>query len=117
MCVLDGVLVGVQAPRWMVHQRLLFASSFSGSGASKHAPPTMGITVALSSIATAIPLRWRQMMARSKANNPVRQFGWSAADRADKNIADMAILLAPLNLRRDSMTPAGAKRTMSFRLI
>ena len=56
MCLLDGVLVGVQAPRWMVHQWLLFASSFSGSGASNHVPPTMGITVTLSSIAAAIPM-------------------------------------------------------------
>ena len=117
MCLLDSVLVGVQAPHWVMHQRLLFASSFSGSGASKHAPPTMGITVALSSIATAIPLRWRQMMARSKAHDPVHRFGWSSADRADNSVADMAIPLAPLNLRRGSMAPAGAKRGISFCLI
>ena len=44
MCLLDGVLTGVQAPPWMVHQQLVFASSFSGYGASNHAPPTMGIS-------------------------------------------------------------------------
>ena len=56
MCLLDGVLVGVQAPRWVVYQWLDFVSCFSGSGASTHAPPTMGIAVDLSSIGTAIPL-------------------------------------------------------------
>ena len=58
MCFLDGVLVEVQAPRWVVRQQLIFASSFSGCGASNHTPPTTGIAVALSSIAAAIPLRW-----------------------------------------------------------
>ena len=86
MCLLDGVLVGVQDPRWVVHQRLIFASSFSGSEASNHAPPTMGIAVALSLIAMAIPLRWRRMMTRLKAHNPRRQFGWSDADQGDNNI-------------------------------
>ena len=56
MCLLDGVLVRVQASRWVVHQQLVFASSFSGSGAPNHVPPTMEIVVALSSIATVIPL-------------------------------------------------------------
>ena len=77
----------------------------------------MGIAAALSSIAAAIPLRWWQMMARSKAHDPLRQFGWSTADQANNNIADAAIPLASLNLHRDSMAPAGAKHTMSFRLI
>ena len=86
MCLLDGVLVGVQALRWVVHQRLVFASSFSGSRASSHALPTMGIAVALSSIATAIPLRWWRLMARSKAHDPRRRFGWSGAHRADNNV-------------------------------
>ena len=39
MCFLVGVLVRVQAPRWI-------------SGASNHAPTTMGTTIALLSIAT-----------------------------------------------------------------
>ena len=117
MCLLDGVLIWVQAPRWVVHQRLVFVTSFSGPGASNLEPPTMGIAVALLSIATAIPLRWWQMMARSKAHDSLRQFGWSAADRAYNNVADMAIPLAPLNLQQDSVAPAGAKRTMSFCLI
>ena len=87
MCLLDGVFVGVQAPHWVVHQRLLFASSFSGSGASNHTPPTMGIAAALTG---SRPLIRRTL------------------------IVDMAIPLPPLNLRRDSMTSARAKRAMSF---
>ena len=77
----------------------------------------MGIAVALSSIAAAIPLRWWQMMARWKAHDPLRRSSWPAADRADNNVANMAIQLASSNLRQDSMTPAGAKRAMPFRLI
>ena len=68
MYFLDGVLVGVQAPPWVVHQWLLFAFSFSDSGAPNHAPPSMGIAAALSYIATVIPLHLRRMMARSKAH-------------------------------------------------
>ena len=117
MCLLDGVLIGVQEPRWVVHQRLLFVSSLSGSGASNHAPPTVGIAVVLTYIATAIPLRWERMMARSKAHDPVYRFRGAAADRADNNVADMAIPLAPLNLHRDLRAPTGATRAMSFRLI
>ena len=98
MCLVGGVLVGVQAPRLAARQRLDFASSFSGSGASNHAPPTMGIAVALSSIATAIPLRWWRMMARSKAHDPLRRFGWSTANRATNNVVEMAAPLAPSNL-------------------
>ena len=117
MCLLNSVLVGVQAPRWVVDQRLLFVSSFSGSGASNRVPPTMGIAVALSSIATAISLCWRQMVACSKAHDSVRRSGWPTPDRADNNVADMAILLVPLNLRRDSTAPEGAKRVITFCLI
>ena len=69
------------------------------------------------SIAAAILLRWWQMMARSKAHDPLRRFGWSTADRVDNNVADMAIQLGQLNLHQDSMAPAVAKRGMSFRLI
>ena len=75
------------------------------------------VAVALSSIAAAIPMRWWRMMARLKAHNPLRRSAWSAADRPDNNVADMAIPLAPSNLRPDSMAPAGAKRAMPFRLI
>ena len=35
-----------------------FGLFFSGCGSSNIEPPTMGIAVALSSIAAAIPLRW-----------------------------------------------------------
>ena len=55
-------------------------------------------------------------MARLKARDHRRRFGWSAADRADDNVADMAAPLAPSNLRRDSIAPAGAKRKVSNRL-
>ena len=108
LCLLDGLGGAPKA---------CFASSFSGSAASNNTPPTMGIAVALSPIATTIPLRWRRMMARSKARDLVRQFGWSAANQVDNNVADMAIPLAPLNLRRDSMASVAAKRVMSFCLI
>ena len=98
MCLLDSVLVRVQAPRWVARQRLTFASSFSGSGASNHAQPTMGLAVALPFIATAIPLRRWRMMARSKAHDPLRQSAWSAADRAANYVVEMAAPLAPSNL-------------------
>ena len=118
MCLLDGVLIGIQAPRWVVHQRLLFSSSFSSSGASNHAPLTMGIAVALLSIAIAIPLRWRRMMARLKARDLFHRFGWSSANWVDNNVADAyGHSAGAINLRRDSMTSAGAKRVMSFCLI
>ena len=94
-----------------------FHRFFSGSGMSNHAPQTMGIAVALSYIATAIPLRWRQMMAHSKAHDPIRWLEWASANQTDNNVADMVIPLAPLNLRWDSMAPAGAKRAVSFHLI
>ena len=58
MYLVDGVLVWVQALRLVVHQKLVFASSFSSSNASNLKPPTVGIAVALSSIVMAIPLRW-----------------------------------------------------------
>ena len=61
----------------------------------------MGIAVALSSIAAAIPLRWWRMMARWKAHDPLRQSAWSAADRAANNVANMVASLAPSNLHRD----------------
>ena len=48
----------------------------------------MGITVALSSIAAAIPLRWWRMMARSKAHDPLRRSAWSAADRGANYVVD-----------------------------
>ena len=56
MCLLDGVLVGIQAPRWVVHQLLLFTYSVSGFGASNHASPAMRIAVAMDGKATAIPM-------------------------------------------------------------
>ena len=117
MCLLDGVLVRVQVPRWVVHQRLVFASSFSGSGAPNHAPPTMGIAIPLLSIAMAIPLRLRQRMARSKAQDPFHQFEWPEADRADNSVVDMPIPLATLILRQVFVVPAGAKCAMLFCLI
>ena len=75
-----------------------------------------GIAVAFRLIATAIPVRWWRLVAQWKGHNLRRQFGWSAADRADNNVADMAAPLAPSNLRRDSIAPAGAKRKVSNRL-
>ena len=58
MWLLDDVVAKVQAPPWEAYQELVFASSFCGSSSSYVEPPTMGIAVALSSIAAAIPLRW-----------------------------------------------------------
>ena len=117
MCLLVGVVAKVQAPRWVACQRLFLGSSFCGCRSSNLKPPTTGIAVTLLPILAAIPLRWWQMMARSKAYDPLRQSAWSAADWPDNNVANMAILLAPSNLRQDSMAPAGAKRAMPFRLI
>ena len=117
MCLLVGVVAEVRTPRWVVYQPLVLGSSFCGCGSSKLEPPTMGIAVALSSIAAAIPLRWWRMVARSKAHDPLYRSAWSAADRPDNKVADMAIPLAPSNLRQDSMAPAGAKRAMAYCLI
>ena len=58
MCLLVGGVVKVQAPSGEACQELVFASSFCGCGSVYLEPPTMGIAVALSSIAAAIPLRW-----------------------------------------------------------
>ena len=67
---------------------LVFGSSFCGCSSSYHEPPTMGIAVALSSIAAVIPLRWWRMRARSKAHDPLRRSAWSAADRAANYAVD-----------------------------
>ena len=99
MCLLDGVLARVQAPRWAVHQRLIFASSFSGSVASSHAPPGHENKHRKSSFAMAILLRQWRMRAQWKAHDPLRQSAWLDADRAANNAANMAASLAPLNLR------------------
>ena len=56
MCLLVGVIAKVQAPRWVVCQSLILGSSFCGCDSSNLEPPTMGIAVALSSIAAAIPM-------------------------------------------------------------
>ena len=77
----------------------------------------MGIAVAYRTIATAIPLRWWQMMARSKANDPLRRSAWSAADRAANYVVEMAAPLAPSNLLRDSMAPARSQRKPLYCLI
>ena len=53
-----GGVTKVQAPPWEAYQELVFASSFCGCSSSYLEPPTMGIAVALSSIAAAILLRW-----------------------------------------------------------
>ena len=89
MYLLIGVRGGVQAPPWWAYQQLVLGSSFCGCGSSKLEPPTMGIAVAQSSIAAAIPLRWWGMMARSKSHDPLRRSAWSAADRPDNKVADM----------------------------
>ena len=70
MCLLVGVVAKVQAPRWVVCQRLVFSSSFCGCGSSNLEPPTMGIAVALLSIAAAIPLRWWRMRLVRKPTTP-----------------------------------------------
>ena len=36
-------------------------------------------------------------MARSKVDDPLRRFAWSAADRPDNNVVDMVIPLARLD--------------------
>ena len=58
MCLLVGVAAKVQAPRRVAFQWLVLCSSFCGCGSSNLEPPTMGIAVAMSSIAAAINLRW-----------------------------------------------------------
>ena len=72
MWLLVGGVTKVQAPPWGTCQELVFASSFCDCSSSYLEPPTMGIAVALSSIAAASPLRWWQMVARWKAHDPLR---------------------------------------------
>ena len=58
MWLLVGGVAKVRAPPWEAYQEFVFASSFCGCSSSYLEPPTMGIAIALSSIAAAIPLRW-----------------------------------------------------------
>ena len=55
MWLLVGGVTKVEAPPWEAFQELVFASSFCGCGSAYLEPPTMGIVVALSSVAAAIP--------------------------------------------------------------
>ena len=57
MWLLVGGVAKVQAPPWESNQELAFASSFCDCSSSYLEPPTMGIAVALLSIAAAIRLR------------------------------------------------------------
>ena len=96
MCLFVGVVAKVQVPRWVACQCLLLDFSFCSSGSSNLEPPTMGIAVALSSIAVTIPLRWWQMMAHSKAHNPIRRFRWLTADWAANNLVKMMALVGAI---------------------
>ena len=96
MYLLYGVLAGVQALRWVVHQSFHFASTFSSSGASNLGSLTMGIASALSLIATDISLLCWQMMARLKANDSLRQIGWPAAVWVANNVVKMVIFVGAI---------------------
>ena len=65
-----------------------FGIFFCGCGSSNLDRLTMGIAVALSFIAAAILLCWWQMMARSKAHDPLCRSAWSAAHRAANCVID-----------------------------
>ena len=60
-------------------------------------------------IVAAILIGWWQMRPWSKVHDPRHQLGWSAADRAANNVANVAVSLAPSNLRRDPKAPGRAK--------
>ena len=66
------------------------------SDASNLEPQTMGIVVTLLSIAMVVLLRWWGMIARLKAHDPLRQFGWPAADQAAKNAVELAALASAI---------------------
>ena len=76
-----------------------------------------GTAVAFRSIVMAILVRRWRLVTRSKAHDLRRQFRWSAADRADNTVANMAIPLAPSNPCRDSIVPAGANQKPPYQLI
>ena len=109
MCLLDGMLTRVQAPRRVAQQQLVLGSSFCGSGSSNHEPSDHGIAAALHCIAAAILIgRW-QMRALWKAHDPLHQFAWLTADQAANNAFEMAAPPAPSNLHPDSMAPVRRK--------
>ena len=109
MYLLYGVLVEVQASCCVVHQQLVFVSFLAvvERQITRHQPWEY-IEVNLLSITTAILLRWWQMMACSKDASLAVDLGGRPLIGRKNNAADMAILLTPfLNLRRDSIAPAG----------
>ena len=118
MCLLVGVVARVQAPRWVVCQRFVLSSSFGGCGSSNLEPPTMGIAVALSSIAAAIPLHalvTNDGSLESQRPPPsIHMVGRSLGGQLRRR---QAASLAPSNLRRDSKAPARWKRKLSNWLI
>ena len=105
MCLL-AIVANVQAPRWEVHQQLVFGSFICGCSSSILNPPDHDNTRLKSSFATATFLQRWQMRDRSKAHDPLYWSAWSAADRPANNVANMAASLAPSNLRWDSKASA-----------
>jgi len=65
----------------------------------------------------AILLQWCQSMALSKTHNPQHLFAWPVAKLEENNIVKMVALMAPSNLRQDSMTPTKSQRKLYIVLI
>ena len=103
--------------RWCASQGsswLIFASSFSGSWASNHAPPTMGIAAVLSSTTTAIPFsvgdKWWLVW---KPTTPAVDSGGRPLIRRLTRSFKWRLSWASANLRPNSKTPMRAKRNPS----
>ena len=99
MCFLVGVLVRVQAPRWI-------------SGASNHAPTTMGTTIALLSIATTFFVLVANEGSFESPLPAVDPDGRSLIERLTTSFKRQ-LLSAPSNMRPDPKAPTRAKRKPS----
>ena len=88
MCLLDCVLVKVQALRWMVHQWLDVVYFLAVLARQIMPHQHKGTAVAyILSIAMAISLRWWHMMARLKAHERNHVCGAQKFDNPLRNFA------------------------------
>ena len=85
MCLLVGVLVGVQALRWVVHPNGLFL-------------PHHGNRPHFIVHCDGYSHGWWQMMARLKAHDSLGRFEWSAAscNQAASNVVKRAALFGTI---------------------
>ena len=97
MCLLDGVVLGVQTPCKDPLQEVA-ACSFLVVLAREITSQYHGNSRRSLCIAAAILIcRW-QMRYQWKAYDPCHPFVWSAADQATNNVANISASLVPSNL-------------------